>query len=389
YQAGLPRVTDQGGRRVAKYRYPYQDGHTTDDLGAMGEEFDVEIILHGGAYKVGMNRLLKEFNDPIPGTLEHPVRGTVRAKAESWSLEHSHDMSNAVLMRVHFTTHDFDALDFDSLIFITTPKGALQKVIAALNKIGAVIAAVRQIANIFVSAVNNIRRKIEEFYSLYQALATDAASAFGLRGGDIAAVLPINQGGAVAPSAGGRTAGGVNPSADPGAFGTGGSTTLTANAGGTALTVGGFIKVSTRFVTIVQPTDPFANIPLDLLGDVARAAIEQTQLQQRIELQRAAANEIIADIDDLIEELQAVALASFGKAAAAVSTMIATKVSLLESCDAMATFIKAGSSSGRPIIINYTLLHNMSLREVAFRNGLSPQDGEDIAVLNPSIESVN
>src|SRR6185369_8539086 len=174
YQAGLPRVTDQGGRRVAKYRYPYQDGHTTDDLGAMGEEFDVEIILHGGAYKVGMNRLLKEFNDPIPGTLEHPVRGTVRAKAESWSLEHSHDMSNAVLMRVHFTTHDFDALDFDSLIFITTPKGALQKVIAALNKIGAVIAAVRQIANIFVSAVNNIRRKIEEFYSLYQALATDA-----------------------------------------------------------------------------------------------------------------------------------------------------------------------------------------------------------------------
>ncbi len=389
YQAGLPRMTDQGGRRAAKYAFPYKDGHTTDDLGAQGEEFDAEIVLHGPYYKVGMGRLLKEFNDPIPGYLEHPVRGSVRAKAVSWTMDHSHDAKSAVLMRVRFTTHDFESI-FDDTTLIKTPKAALQKVIGALNKIAAAIAAVRQIVGVVTSLVENIKQKIQAFYSAYQSLAADAASAFGMTGNDIAAVLPINQGGNVAPAtAGGRTAGGVNPDADPGLFGSNPSTTITAGTAGLSITVNNFIKVSNRFTTIVQPTDPFANIPLDLLGDVARAAIQQTQLAKRVEEQRAMVNEIAADIDALIAVLVNAQIGLIGKAAAAVETMLNSKVTMLEACDAMATLLKAGSANGRPVIINYTVPRSMSLREAAFLNGLKPQDGEDISVLNPSLDSVN
>lgn len=389
YQAGLPRMTDEGGRRTAVYRFPYMDGQTTDDLGAEGESFDAEIIFHGPYYKVGMNRLLEEFADPKPGTLEHPVRGVVRAKAVRWTIEHSHDMKNAAMMRVRFTTHEFDGLVIDNLLVIKTPKSALQKVIAAMQKISAAIAAVRQIVGIVNSAVANIRQKIQEFYSAYQSLAADAASAFGMSGADIAAVLPVNQGGNVAPAAAGRTAGGVNPAADPGTFGAGASTAATAGTAGLAVTVGGFIKVSTRFVTVVQPTDPFANLPLDLLGDVARAAIEQTQLAKRVETQRAMVNEIAQDIDDLVALLVNAQIGALGKAAAAVETLINSKVTLLDSSDAMATLIKSGSANGRPVIINYTVPRNMSIREAAFLNKLKPQDGEDISVLNPSLDSVN
>jgi prophage DNA circulation protein len=389
YQASVSAITDSGGRRTAKILFPYVDGQTTDDMGRRGEDFDLEIMFHGPTYKVGLNRLMIEFNDPIPGTLEHPVRGTIRAKAQDWQIVHSHDAKNAAMVRVKFTEHNFDTAAFADIMVIKTVKSALQKVIAALQKIGATIAAVRQIVGVLQGAVVALRQKMQEFYTAYQTLAVDAASAFGLASTDIAAILPINQGGNVAPAAGGRTAGGVNSGADPATFGGDASTAGTAGTAGLATTTGGFIRVSNRFVTIVQAADPFANLPLDLLGDVARQAIEQTQLKRRIETLRLQVDEMANDIDTLINQLPGVALASVGRASSAAQTLVAAKVTLLQSCDAMSATLLAGQANGRPQIINYTVPHTMSIREAAFRNGLKPQDGADIALLNPSLESAN
>lgn len=389
YQAAVPTITDTGGRRVQKFYFPYMDGQTTDDLGRRGEDFDIEILFFGPTYKVGMNRFMKECHDPIPGTLEHPVRGTLRAKPIEMTLQHSHDTKNAVLIRCKFTEHNFETADFADILVIKTAKSAIQAVIDALRKIGAAIAAVRQIVGILQSAVVALRQKIQEFYTAYQSLAVDAASAFGLTGLDVGAILPINTGGSVAPAAGGRTAGGVNPGADPGTFGASASSNNTAGAAGLTITTGGFVRVSNRFTTIMQPADPFANLPLELLSDVARQAIEQTQISRRVETIRAMVNEMAADIDAIMVLLGSVAVASVGRAAAAANTLVDTKVTLLDSCDAMAATLRAGKANGRPVIINYTTPHAMSIREAAFLNGLKPQDGTDIAALNPSLESVN
>ena len=387
YQAGLSKITDDGGRRVARLPYPYTDGQTTDDLGRRGEDFSVEVIIHGVNYKAGMARLMREFNDPIPGTLEHPVHGTLRAKAIDWSRVHEANTKQAVLITVKFTEHNFETVDFAKFADIPTTRTELQSAISALQAVGAALTALRQVINFAQGVVVAIRQKIAEFYSLYQSLLVDTAAAFGLSGPDLAAILPINQGGVVAPPSAGRTAGGVNPNADPLEFGT--SNTSTAGTGGTAITAGGFVRVSTRFTTIVQPADPFANLPIDLLGDVARRAIEQTQLTRQAEVMRSMADEISADVDAAIERAKTITVINVGRIAAAVEALVGSKLSLLSACAALAQVLKSGGANGRPVIVNYRVTRNMSIREAAFLNGLTPQDGADIALLNPELESTN
>ncbi len=389
YQGALSRITDTGGRRTAKLASPYKDGQTTDDLGARGQDFDLEIILHGVTYKSAMNRLMREFNDPIPGTLYHPVRGAMRCKATDWQLVHEAVTKQAVLLRVQFTEHNYDTAIFIDRGSIPSTKNAIQSALAALRAIGSAIAKLRQLVNFVQSSITAIRQKIQEFYTLYQNLIVDAASAFGLTGQDISAALSINQGGNVAPSAAGRTAGGVNPSADPGQFGADPSLSASAGAGGISTSSGGFILVSTRFTTVVAPADPFANLPIGLLGDIARAAIEQRQLQRLSDVMRQMAAEIMADLDAAIESSKASSLAAIGRAAATVVTLTETKISILEACSANASLLRSGSANGRPKIINYTVPRDMSIREAAFLNGLTPQDGADISILNPTLDSTN
>lgn len=390
YQAAVPTITDTAGRRVQKFYFPYVDGQTTDDLGRRGEDFDVEILFYGPVYKLGMDRFLNECNDPIPGTLEHPIRGTIRAKPVELTLTHSHSTKNAVLIHCKFTEHNFEGAeigDLDTVVIST--KSALQKVLAALRKVAAAIAAVRQIRGLIQSAIVSLRQKIQEFYTLYQTLAVDAGSAFGLTGFDIGPILPINLGGSVAPATGGRTAGGVNPNADPGTFGADATSNTTTGNAGLRTTTGGFVLVSTRFTTVVQSADPFANIPVGLLSDIAREAIEQTQIARRVETLRAMVDEMAADIDALMVLLGAVSLGQLGAAAAAALTLNDTKLTLLNACDAMAGTLRAGLAGGRPSIVSYTVPRPMSIREAAFIHGLSPQEGADIAGLNPDLESVN
>jgi hypothetical protein len=50
---------------------------------------------------------------------------------------------------------------------------------------------------------------------------------------------------------------------------------------------------------------------------------------------------------------------------------------------------QSGIQSSLPQIINYTLAVDMSLREVAFANGLTPDDFPSLQQLNPDIDSVN
>lgn len=394
YQAAVPQITDTGGRRIQKSVFPYRDGQTTDDLGAKGEDFDIEIMFYGPSYKLGMNRMIFEFNDPIPGTLEHPVRGSIRAKAIDWTLVHEHSAKNAVLLRVRFTAHDFEQTAIGVLTGFSTKsiKNALQNTIAMLQKIAAVIAAVRQLVGLISGAIEAIRQKIQEYYTALMAVVADAKNAFGFKDLSIGLfpITTINAGGGLAPKAGGRTAGGVNLAAsDPNTFGANATTTVTAGNSGLSTASGGFVLVTNRFTTVIQPADPFANLPIDLLGDVAREAIEQTQIARRVEVLRSMVNEMAADIDAIMVQLGTVASGLRGKAAAAASTMIDAKLTLLASCDAMADTLRSGQSNGRPRIINYTAPHDMSIREAAFLNGLTPQDGADIATLNPDLESTN
>lgn len=374
YQAGVQRVVDQGGRRKAKFAYPYVDGHTTDDLGRRGAEFTVDCVIHGNNYKWGLKKLQKEIDDPIPGELMHPVLGIIPCSIENFSRVHEHSARNAVTLTLHFTEHNFSAEELSFIIAKPTTRSALQETIAMIQRLTAAIAAIKQIAGIAQGVVNTIRAHYEALTATFQDLVADSASAYGVTARDVAAVLPLQQGGNLVP----RSRVGDNP-----------STLLTSGVGGTSITDGNFIRVSDRFTAIVAPADPFANLPLDLLSDVARQAIEQTQLERRVESMREQTSALLKAVDEGIELTQSASAGLLGRAAAAVVTLTDARVTALAACDSIAQVLRAGAASGRPQIINYRLQRDMSIREVAFENGLSADDGNDISLLNPFIESVN
>jgi len=374
YQAGLQRVVDRDGRRKAKFAFPYVDGQTTDDLGRAGGEFEFECMLHGRNYRYALKVLRKELHDPIPGELMHPVLGIIPCGMVNMERVYEHSARNAVVLRLTFTEHNFSTIDLSFVVGKPTVRSALQAALSALQKISAAIAAVRQIVGIAQSIVNGVIDHLNTLGAMLQDLLVDSASSYGVSSRDIAAVLPVNLGGTLVA----RGASGSSP-----------TTTPTSGIGGTSQTAGNFTRVSDRFTAIVPSNDPYANLPLDLLGDVARQAIEQTQLERRTEDMRSQADVTCQAIDAAIELTKQAALGAIGRAAAAVVTLSDARVTALNACDAMAQVLRAGSQSGRPTIISYVLKQDMSLREVAFVNGLTAQDGADIALLNPSIESVN
>ena len=51
--------------------------------------------------------------------------------------------------------------------------------------------------------------------------------------------------------------------------------------------------------------------------------------------------------------------------------------------------LQAGIASSRARLNTYTLPRLMSVREVAFANGLTPNEGEEIEIMNPALESAN
>ena len=392
YEAGLSQITDTGGRRKAKFLFPYVDGQTTDDLGRKPDNFSIEVVLSGRNKQNALQKLFQELNDPIPGYLTHPVRGVVQACMEDYELIHAADKRLAVMVRVHFTEHNFDQAVFGPQLSVKSIKSALQQAIAALQAVGMAIATVKALVAFASGIVNQIQNEVASIYNYFQDLLVDINSSFQLTGGDVAAILPTNVGGIIAVNTSAALAGGANPAANPTNplnFGSNPSTSVTAGVGGTSITIGNFVRVSTRFTSVVAPTDPFANINIALLSDTARAAIEQTQLLGRADFMRSMTTALLGDIEDAIVQFQGVGITSVGSAAQTVASLTQVKLQMLNACVTVAALLGSALATNRPTIINYTVPRNMSAREAAFLNGLSVEAFADIAVLNPSLVSIN
>jgi hypothetical protein len=359
YQAALSRVVDRGGRRVADLDFPYVDGKSTDDLGKKGEEFQLEVIFHGLAYRNGLIALMKALNDPVPGELIHPVRGPVRCKMRDYELVHSHEMTNAVQLNLQMTTHDFDAAGFG--VEVITVKTKLQKAIEALAKVGAVIAAVRQAVAIISGLRASIIAKIQEFQAAITGFIVDANAIFNDGVSiDIQGALPVQQGGLVQV----RSASNA------------GSTAQTAGVGGTSVLAGGYVRVGSRFTTVVTAQDPLANIPVELLGDQAKKAISVLRMTKQMDVLRQQLNEIISDMS----------AAAAGQGCLVLHDQIMQLKQLAISAQEV---LEQGIRSSNSRIINYTVPHIMSIREAAFHNGLPVDEAGQILLMNPQLQSTN
>lgn len=392
YEGAVSRVSDFSGRRKVKYSFPYRDGQTTDDLGRKGQSFEVDALIFGRRYMEGYNRLLAEFDKPTPGKLVHPVRGEIDCVIEDVTHVHQHDQRKAVSLRITFTEHNFSVGSIN-LLNDASVKSALTQALEVFKIIDRAIARV-EAAVLFARGVKNLINSFLAVYKRDQAVTlTRMNMTFNTKGGstDIPALLPVNLGGSgIATSAiGGASSGTVIGQGTAGGGGTGGGGGGTGGGGSGGGTGGGgtsggggsggsgingsSIVSDENFVVVRSVSDPFNGIPVADLTSTTAIAIAITELAKETQNLRDQATTIIKAINDNGGALE----------------LYDTVIELRQTTILTQAVLEKGTASSNARILNYTVPRTMSLREVAFNNGISPNRVEELDILNPSLLSIN
>ena len=327
FNAALSKVQDQGGRRKAKYLYPYVDGQTTDDLGRKPETFTVDVMIFGNRYLEGFAALLEEFNKPTPGDFVHPVRGTTTCVVEDYSVTHAHESRKCVQMTITFTEHNFTIGKIE-LKVDKSVKGALSTALGALADIDAFLTKITGAVVFAKSLRNQIQQAVTEYQQQFRDNLVNMNRTFNNRGSaDIPGLVPANLGGL---------------SGD-------------------------------RFEVVESPTQ---SIDVAQAQKTANTALAVEQIKKDVITSRQTLKTAL----DLIEG------GNNGQGSLEFYDEI---VDLKQTAIDLQTVLERGIASSQNKVINYMVPHTMSLREAAFLNGLSVNDAESIEILNPELLSTN
>jgi hypothetical protein len=383
----LPSIRDQGGRRLAKFTFPYRDGQTTDDLGRTAESFDCEIILFGDSYVAGLKILMGQLQSPKPGLLIHPVRGVVRCKMQSYELTHSHEQRKAVAIRVTFVEHNFSLASYGKISTKKTFRSILSSALQAYSAFQSAINKIKSVQNLF----NTLKNQLETLYESYDAAFTDTAVSINTifnqnESIDFPNLLPVNKGGVF-------------------------------NQDGTL--------VGSVWPVALNPNDPFRQVPIaQIQAQVSAAqALFNSQLYSADEATlsgltgvdgtnvgfQAYANVAIA-IQSIISQNKINSTRVLAEEL--IQTLSATKFSAtdfqplgtdsdgsLEFYDQIMDLKRSvillqeaydqGSAQANIGLKSYTTPRAMSIREIAFANGIDPERSLEIDLLNPELATVN
>lgn len=329
FTGAVSRVQDSWSRRVIPFEFPYIDGQTTDDLGRAGESFDFDVLIFGPNYYQAYKALMKEFNDPRPGTLVHPVRGRMTVRPKSVTVTHANDSRQAVALRVTFLEHNFEVSFQDKK---PSTKSALATAVAFISTIANLVNTIDS----DLTVLSQVRQLIKGGMGQYQANYTQALVAINVsfNGGsstDLPGLLPNNPG-----------------------------------------------QTSTSFPSAETPNDPFSGTtPSDIVS------------QQSPTLAALQAQDLIValrnQLTSLIETMEG---ASGGQGALIYYDQI---LALKQSSISIQSALELSLQSSNATIKEYTVPAGvvMSIREVCFANGISVDRSYELELLNPSISSLN
>lgn len=336
YNAAVSQVTDSGGRRKTKNLFPYLDGQLTEDIGRTPYTFDIDILIHGDNYFAAFTKLLKALNDPRPGTLIHPIMGRITCVMTSNQILHQSDKRKAVALRLVLEEHSFAGIDIRKQKDPTAP-GALARLVEAFKKIDAVLAKVQGAVFLVRSVRLQIENSIRDFKNAYAKIAGNMNAVFNPGDSSIPGLLPTNQNGVQLQS--------------------------------------GEIATSSNSI-VASVSDPFLSVPVDTISANTSIALATEQIYKDIQKNRD-------DAATLIETLET---SGDGQGSHEFySEILGLKEAVVQMQDAF----DKGKQSSQVKIIEYVTPHDMTIREVAFANGLSPDQGNEIVLLNPEIECAN
>jgi prophage DNA circulation protein len=326
FNAGVDEVQDNWSRRVIPFEYPYIDGQTNDDLGRNGESFVFNILIYGQNYYPQYVALMKQFNSPLPGTLIHPVRGPMKVKPKEAVVTHKSDARQAVALKVTFVEHNFEA-SFTAPV--QTTKSVLATAVGFISAIAGVVNSVQSITTVATSIAKSVISAVTGYQNSYTTTLVAMNTSFNSGSTvDLPSLLPNN-------------------------------------------------PASTTFPSAESPNSPFAGVNQSQTNSAAAA---QTP-SQMIASVAAVRNQLTS----LIEMMEGV---SGGQGALIYYNQILT---LKQSAQAMQQALVVALQSSTSQIVNYTVPKGkvMTVREICFANGISPDESEQVVQLNPTLLSVN
>jgi len=349
-KTGLEQVSDGGGRRKAIYEYPYRDGQVVDDLGRRGEKFTFNLTFFGSNYQ----KLFKDFMDVVvsskeSGILTHPVRGQIPCAFQEYEFVHRHDQFNAVTIRATFIEDNQDVLKNTNLQTASANsalRSALQTLTDAQSFIGTAIVTVGAALPIPGSIQSAMQSRLSSITGGLSRLFSQLAATFSSDSQLQSLAAKASQ---------------VN----------GGVTAL--NSGTTA---------SSASVSQGQVLPPVFQVGVGKTeAQSLQTLASQFSNTNQITAQQAVyqMNQVRAQISEAIQYTEA-QFSSSG------FDIILTYRQLAVQFQAA---VEAAISSASPSVKVYTVPFDMSLRRVAFLNGLDPDRQGDIAILNPDIDSIN
>lgn len=327
YDGAVPSVSDAYGKRKVYYEFPYQDGQSSDDMGRRGSSFEFNVVIFGPKYKRGLQQLIKELNDPRPGVLVHPVFGRVNVVADDWKITHQHSERQAATLQIRFVEHSFDfGLDFS----VKDVKSLIAEALKFFKKIDDVLVFINANTILLQTVKNVLATGMEGYKSLYSETLAKLNKTFNSSGSDdFPSLLPTNEGGS-----------------------------------------------SSTFPVAQSPSDPFNAVPVDDIEDSDFAALASQQATDQVITLRNSLNEQIAALEDSLE----------GEGSLEFADQIRD---LKASGIAIQAILETGLKSSSAKVVNYTAPRTMSVRELAFENGLHPDRAIEIELLNPQLLSLN
>lgn len=327
YDAAVDRVEEVGGRRKASFAFPYLDGQTTDDLGRRGETYTFNVLIHGPNYKKAYDRLIKEFNDPRPGTLVHPVRGRLTVAVSEWSTTHESNSRKAVTMRVTFIEHNFD-VSFTRVD--KTFKGALSQAVGFFSKIDAILTKVESNLLLIQTVKNIITSSVSAYKTNYAQTLGKLNTTFNTGStDDIPSLLPTNTDGE-----------------------------------------------NSTYNVAQSPNDPLSGVPQEEISSQTFQALAVEQAIDQVKVLRAAVQDSINQLSNCLD----------GEGSLEFRDDIVT---LKESSKAAQDILELGIQTSNAKILTYKVPRIMSVREVAFESGIQVDRSIEIELLNPLLLSFN
>jgi prophage DNA circulation protein len=200
-------IQESGGNRIVERNRPYRDGAKLDDVGSNATRWTVEAIfensinepgVNGGnstafgttpLYPEVLNQVIETFRTHATGDLGLPTRGTVRARAESYTRTESESERDCAKLSMVFVEDNEDNVDAqkfqqktaqgsakqltESAVFDAQSEGAWNTSLADLREFGSELEGIANYpsstrqdldsqASIVVSTVNSVERTAQD-----------------------------------------------------------------------------------------------------------------------------------------------------------------------------------------------------------------------------------